>query len=311
MTETRDRGSAMPIAIGFPEPLAVWALFASCWAAVLVTYSRFPADELYAVTGSGLEGGASRLLVFLNFPTALAAIALVAVVYERLPGRALRVLAVAAILLCLPVFWPGVVSQSHLDARPVNAVAAIGAGLALLVTLAAEPGGERSGRGDRARIAIAAVALAAAPAWVAAELGFYLNGVPLLGRLYLSGQHRPEQSGSPALAAVVHHGDHHGLNGVLLVLTALLLSRTLAGIRSRGLRSATAGYLSLMLAYGLGNIANDFWTEQIDKRGWTRWGWPSVLEPRLGWPWLLLLVLAAAVWLVWFGQQQSVVSPDR
>jgi hypothetical protein len=285
-------------------------LFAVCWAAVFVTYSRLPADELYAVTGSGLEGGASRLLVFLNFPTALAAIAVVAVMFERLSGPAQHVLAVAAIALCLPVFWPGVVSQSHLDARPVNGVAAVGVGLALLVTLAARPGRERSGRGDRARIAIAVVVLAAAPAWIAAELGFYLNRVPLLGRLYLSGQYRPEQPGLPAFAPAVHHGDHHGLNGVLLVLTALLLSRVLPGIRRRGLRRATAAYLSLMLVYGLGNIANDFWLEQIGKRGWTRWIWPSVLEPRADWPWLVLVAAAAALWLVWFGRDER-AAPAR
>ena len=301
-------GSSVPSASGrlgsFRELLAVWLLYAVCWIAVFVTYARLPADELFAVSGSGLAGGASRLLVYLNFPTALAAIGVVAIVFEQLPSRMLRGLAAAAVALCATVFWPGVVSQSDLDARPVNAVAAIGVGLSLLLTVAARPGTERTGRGDPVRVAIAIVVLAAAPEWIAAELGFYLNRVPLLGRLYLSGQYRPEQPGLPTFAPAVHHGDHHGLNGVLLVLTALLLSRLLLGIHRRSLRLATAGYLSLMLAYGFGNIANDFWIEQIGKRGWTHWIWPSVLEPRLDWSWLALVTAATVVWLVWFGRDE-------
>ena len=76
------------------------------------------------------------------------------------------------------------------------------------------------------------------------------------------------------------------------------------------LRRATAAYLSLMLVYGLGNIANDFWLEQIGKRGWTRWIWPSVLEPRADWPWLVLVAAAAALWLVWFGRDER-AAPAR
>ena len=71
------------------------------------------------------------------------------------------------------------------------------------------------------------------PPWIAAELGFFLNRVPILGRIYLSGQYRREQPGLPPSLPAVHHGDHHGLNGVLLVLTALLLSRLLPSIAGR------------------------------------------------------------------------------
>jgi hypothetical protein len=66
------------------ELLAAWLLFAITASAVFVTYARLPTHELYNVTGSGLTGGASRALVFLNFPTALAAIAVIALAFERL-----------------------------------------------------------------------------------------------------------------------------------------------------------------------------------------------------------------------------------
>jgi hypothetical protein len=51
-----------------------------------------------------------------------------------------------------------------------------------------------------------------------------------------------------------------------------------------------------MFTYGLGNIANDFWGEQVVRRGWTSWGVPSVLEPRPTWAWFVLVVTAVAVW---------------
>jgi len=267
--------------------LAVWALFGVVAVEVLVTYSRLPARELYHVSGSGVEGGASRALVFLNFPTALVAIAMVALVYEQLPGRALRMLGVAAVLLCTPVFWPGVVDQADLDARWVNVPAAVGVVLALGLTTAR--GREaRSQRGDRVRLALAVLALLAAPAWLAADLGFFLNGVPVLGSLYETGPY------------FVHHGHHHGMDGVLLVLAALLLSRALPTIRVHALRLATAAYLALMLVYGIGNIVNDFWLEQVVKRGWTSWVFPSVLEPRLTWAWAAVVGGAVIVWLAWF-----------
>lgn len=275
------------------EPLAVWLLFAVVATEIWVTYARLPASELYHVSGTGFWAGASRALVFLNFPAALVAIALVAVVFERLPGRALRALAVVAALLCTPVFWPGVVDQADLDARWVNAPAAIGVGLALALMFAASRESRSPPHGDLVRLALAVLALLAAPAWFAAELGFFLNGVPALGRLYETGPY------------FVHHGHHHGMDGVLLVLAALLLSRALPAIRTRALRLVTAAYLALMLAYGIGNTANDFWLEQVVKRRWTSWTIPSVLEPRLTWAWAAIVAGAGAVWLAWFSREES------
>ena len=113
----------------------VWALFALVTVEILITYSRLPWNELYHVTGSGIEGGASRALVFLNFPVALVAIAVLLVLLDRLSTGVERGLAVLAIVLCAAVFWPGIVDQGKLDARPVNAVAAIGVAIALGLTL--------------------------------------------------------------------------------------------------------------------------------------------------------------------------------
>jgi hypothetical protein len=248
------------------EPLAVWLLFGVVALEILVTYTRVPAEELYHVTGSGLVGGVSRAIVFLNFPAALVAIAIVAVSYPHLPHRA-RAVALAAAALCTPVFWPGVVSQAHLDARWVNAIAAFGVFLALVVTATTKPT-PTDPRGDRARLVVGALALLASPPWLAADLG-----------LYFPGPH-------------VHHGHHHGMDGVLLVLSALLLSR-----QRSAHRPLIAAYLALMLVYGIGNIANDFELEQIVRRGWTSWQVPSVLEPRPTWAWLVIVVATVVLWL--------------
>jgi hypothetical protein len=239
------------------EPLLLWALFGVVAVEILVTYSRLPARELYHVTGSGLEGGASRAVVFVNFPVALVAIAIAALSRRRA--------ALAGALLCTPVFWPGVVKQSSLDARWVNAVAAAGVVLvfATTVTAARAPSDPR---GDRVRIGIAVLALVVALPWLAAELGFFFPG--------------PH----------VHHGHHHGMDGVLLVLSALLLSRHPAG-------AVTRAYLALMFAYGVGNVLNDGWGEQIVARGWASWSFPSVLEPGVTWAWGVLLAAAAVLWL--------------
>ena len=256
------------------EPLAVWLLFGVVAAEILVTYARVPAEELYHVTGGGLAGGLSRVIVFLNFPLALVAIAIVAISYPRLNGRG-RAVAVVAAALCTPVFWPGVVSQAHLDARWVNAIAAFGVFLAFVVT-ATTYRAPTDPRGDRARIVLAVLALLAAPPWLAADLGFFFPG--------------PH----------VHHGHHHGMDGVLLVLSALLLSRQVSAHRA-----AIGAYLALMLVYGIGNIANDFWLEQLVRRGWVSWQVPSVLEPRPTWAWLVVVVATAALWLWWISPPRS------
>lgn len=266
------------------EVAAVGALFAIVATEIFVTYWRLPASQLYHVSGTGLEGGASRVLVFLNFPTALVAIALLLLAFERQ-----RAAAAVGIALCAVVVGPGVVSQANLDAKWVNAVPALG--VAVAVTLAAgwvqRPA--PATRTDVARAAVAIAVLVVAVPWLAAELGLSFNGVPVLGTLWQSGELRA-QPGVPGLHPAVHHGHHHGMDGALLVWSALALSRISAHRRVLG------AYLALMLAYGLGEIANDFWTEQVVKRGWTTWSIPDVTRPSLSIAWGVIVLGACALY---------------
>jgi hypothetical protein len=299
-----------PIALPL-EIVAIWAFVAFESLAILVTYWRVPPHELYHVSGTGLEGGASRVLVYLNWPVALVAIPILLVLAERLPARGPRIVAGVGVALCAAVFWPGLVKESDLDARGVNAIAAIGVLLAVAVTVMAA---SRLGvldrlrwqRGDGIRLGLAVAALVLAVPWLAAELGLSFNSVPILGTLYQTGELRT-QPGMPELHPAVHHGYHHGMAGTLLVLAALALSRIVPSIAHGWLRGVLAAYLALMFCYGAGNIANDFWLEQVVKRGWMDWEIPNVTTPKASVGWGLILVGAALIWLVyvWRGRRDS------
>jgi len=274
------------------EIRAVLVLVVLDSAAVIATYSRYPASQLYNVHHSGIAAGFGRALVSLNFPWALVGIALVGLAWPRLRGP-LRIAGAAAIAMCAAVYFA--VDQANLDAKPLNAVPALGFALAVALVLAVgvapAPGHVR---GDRVRIGLAAVLIFFAAPVIAAELGFFLDGVPFLGWFFETGR-LANQPGFPQLLHAVHHGQHHGWEGTMLALVALLFSRL---PRPRVLD----GYLALMLAYGVGNLVNDDWLEQVVKRDWTPSEVPSVLTPALNWGWAAVVAGAVLVWLLWFAQ---------
>jgi hypothetical protein len=254
---------------------------------IAITYTRLDPKQLHNVSHRGLDGGLSRVLVAVNFPISLVAVALLLIALDALPAQPAWWVGAPALALCAVTAWPGVVNEDDLDARLVNLMPALGVILALALTAAAT---KRAGAGlsprmrfDTARITIAGAVLVASLPWIAAELGFFLPNV-----IFLTGRSISEPDGT-SLAAV-HHGHHHGLDGALLVSSALLLSR--ARVRSRSLATATRISVSLLFAYGSVNFAQDLWGEQIVKRGWTSRGIPPALEPRLAPIWLVTLAIA-------------------
>lgn len=281
--------------LGLGELVAVWALFTVVAFEVLVTYARLPAEQLYNVSGSGLESGAGRALVFLGYPTSLAVIALLPILVERLDHPLATTAALGTLGLCLTIGIPGVLEETDLDAKPANALAGIGVGLALLMTVVALARGGLGisapfGRGDWARVGLGLVLLLASFPWLAAELGFHAGGP-----VFLSEQLRPEP-GHPDIRAV-HLGHHHGMDGVLLAWTALLLSRVVPRMRRPRLRLALTAYLSLMLVYGLANALQDFWLEQLVKRGTTELRIPSMLRPEATPAWGAVLAAAGLIYV--------------
>lgn len=219
----------------------MWSVIALLLAAIFATYWRLPAADLYSTSVEGVRGGAGRALVQTNFPSvSLVAIALVLIAASVLPARAWW-MAAPAIALCLVTAWPGQVKQSDLDARAVNVVPALGVALALVLTVWAtrSAGAGLAPRlpGDRARMVAAVVIVLVSLPWVAAELGFFMgNSVFLTSRIVTEGDET-----LPA----VHLGHHHGLDGTVLMLFALLLSR----VRPPDVRSASVvlAYMSLMV----------------------------------------------------------------
>jgi hypothetical protein len=303
----------------FPlETAAVWALFAVVATEIFVTYSRLPPTDLYHVSGSGLAGGASRVLVFANWPLALVSIPVLVILAVRMASGVTTVVALVGIVLSAAIFWPGMVKDSNLDARPTNAIAGLGVLVALALTVLAayrlpRPARPQRQRGDVLRCIVAAAALVLSVPWIAAESGLSFDGVPVLGMLYQTGELRA-QPGVTELHPAVHAGHHHGMGGALLVLSALLLSRLLPSLASSLLRGVLGAYLALMLCYGAGNVANDVWLEQVVKRGWTDWEIPGVTTPRMTVAWGMIVLAAAAIWVVglwrWRRRPAAVVTAD-
>ena len=270
---------------GQGEALAVWAMWGAMSLAVLVTYSWVDSSELYNVSRQGLGGGLGRSVVLLNYPIVFVAAAVALVASPRCRGRPGSPPG-PAIASCALV--PFVVDQDDLDVRPANAIPALGVAVALVLTIAAA---RRSGasfaprrRGDTARIVVAVLVLLASLPWIAAALGFHFPG-----DLFMGEEIRLEDDGTPL--AAVHLGHHHGMDGALLVLTALLLSRV--RVPQPRLQLVLTLYLGLMLAYGAVNMIQDLWLEQFVKRGWTEWEIPSALVPGARPIWLVILALAA------------------
>jgi hypothetical protein len=292
--------AARPQRARLTEIWVVWALFGLAAIAVFETYWRIPPAQLWKVHDSGFVGGAGRAFVFVSFSAALAALAVLPVVADRLDDRRADIAAIVAAALCASVAWPGVQTPSHLDPKWSNTWAVLGVGSAVALTAWAAMRGRTeelapTRSGDRLRLVLGAVTLFWATPYIAAEMGFHLDGVPLLGWIFQTGKIRPEP-GSALRHAAVHYGHHHGLDGFLVVATALLVSRLVAGIRRRRLRAVTGAYLALMLVYGWTNMVNDLWTEQVVKRGWTRWQVPDVLQPSASLAWAAMIVAAALIY---------------
>lgn len=293
---------------GLSGVLALWAMWIVVAAATWATTARIPVSELYGFHGEGVLPAVGRVVVLLGWPISLAAIPMMAVALERFLARphsqrSARVVAAAAIVsivLCATVAWPGAQQGSHLDAKYINAPAALGVAIALGLTLYVLA---TCGRGDpplRTRmdvvwvVVFAAILLLSIP-WLLANLGYYAGDVAGLRRVFMSEQIVPEP-GHPHLRAV-HLGNHEGIDGVLIAVTAAVLMRSLSQMVASVRRTILTAYLPLLFAYGLGVALADGWHEQIVKRGWTAWRVPSVLHPAASWTWLVVLAAALLVWL--------------
>ena len=282
------------------DPLAViWALHGVFLALTFATYVRIDPGELYNVSRGGLAGGAGRTLVELNYPVALAALPVLGLCAARLGRPAASMLAAVGVALCALV--PFTVDQGDLDARVVNALPALGVMIAAALTVwALREGGLGRSQGtlpgDPLRLVLAVTTVLVSIPWLFAEAGLYAPDPIFADEIV------PEP-GAPALAAV-HLGSHHGTEGAVLLVTALVLSRLLPSVRGR-LAGWISASLALMLAYGTAIAAEDFWHEQVAKRGAVEWRLPNMTLPSIGWGWLGIVVAAVSIELLWLRRERS------
>jgi hypothetical protein len=215
--------------------LFAWGLFLINALMIVITYLHVPVADLYHVSEGGFTGGLGRVLVYTNFPTSLAALALIGLAVRRIrrsgmlkTNRArhtVSTIGIVAAALCLVTAVPGVVENGDLDAKPVNVIPAIGVLIALGLTIVSFRFRERyrplpwSNR-DRIGLVIIAMLTAISLPWILADLGVYIGDVPLIGRIVMS-----EEIAEGGTLPAVHLGHHHGLDGWLLVVTALTLGR--------------------------------------------------------------------------------------
>lgn len=305
MDAHRAGGSRVSLA----EVLAILVLWGMTTVGVFVAYTRVPVDELYEVSKSGPRAAAGRVLVYWNFPIAFVAIAVLGFALARLweggktargwARRVVELLAAVALLLCLVAGFPGVVDSHDLDARPINAMPAIGVAIAAALFVVAwrrGGGGARSPwqRKDNVRFALVVVLAVLALPWILAEFGFYIGDIPGLGHVFMSKQ--IVNCGDRVVA--VHLGGHHGFDGAAMAITGLVLSRAVGTLRRGWARVVLGLYVALLIAYGVANGVQDFWGEQVVKRGWATSEIPSMYRPRIAPEWGLVLIGIVVVYLL-------------
>jgi len=157
--------------------------------------------------------------------------------------------------------------------------------------------------GDRLRVALAQTLVASSVPWILADLGLYSGDLPVLRRLFLS-RETPISPGEVA----VHLGHHHGMDGTLLALTAMALSRPLHSLPHDRVQAGLSLSLSMLLVYGLSRTVEDFWNEQVVKRGRARRKPPIIVRqgrPEGRWAWLALGAGAMVVDRCWFRRRAT------
>jgi hypothetical protein len=299
MTQPEERRS------GIAEVLLIWAFLLVAAVGVATTYARTPVGQLYHTTLGGIPGGAAATVAFFSFPVGLAVIATLPIVLGRTRRDLLLACLTGAAILVAFVLWPGSLEESGIEVTPTRAVMAAGglAGLGLSLAAWRSHGSARLGRerGDRLRIAVAAALFFVGLPWIAADFGQSFDYVPGLRAIFLT----DVVPGGHGLQAV-HPGHHHGLDGVLLVWIALLVSRTLVHLAHDWVRRLLTVYLGFLLVYGMGNALQDFWTEQVVKRGLTAHQIPMFLAPSLSVPWVVMALLTpVAAWVVSLGYRPA------
>ena len=230
----------------------------------------------------------------------LIAVAIAGVVADRIPGRVTLAATFAVAAFGVVAFVTGGAEETEVEVRAVSALAILGVAIAAALTVtSARHGGvariHRSIPGDRVRVGIAILIGLVSIPWLAADLGIAVDQIPVFNRIFISEAVAPDP-GHPKPFSAVHDGHHHGMDGVLIVWSALLLTRLLPDVGGKRLRAFLSPYVALMLVFGLANAIQDFWTEQLFKRAVVSWDMPRFTRVTADPHWIVLLVIAVTAY---------------
>lgn len=284
--------------IGVGEPVAIGFGYAVVGASIAITESRLLAPDRAA---SAWAVRHRSILMFLRHPWLPAMVPLSGLAVARLHD-ARASYGIVALAGGTSVLSVTMLSRRLSPVQPVDRLAAmlVGCGSGVILRAACQFGVSVVPYplpGDALRLALGGVVVAAATPWILADLGVYVGDIPGLRTIFLS-RHSPLDPGFDA----VHLGHHHGMDGALLTLTALLASRQLFALPAGPPREMLSLATSGLLIYGLSRWGEDLWNEQVVKRGWTRRKLPIVV--RQGRPegrrvWLGLCAIAVTGHAIW------------
>ena len=129
----------------------------------------------------------------------------------------------------------------------------------------------RRATGDRARIVVAIVLVVVSIPWITAAVGVHFpQGLFLTERAVRRARRGAHEPQSTSASITRRPGSSS------LCRRCCSPGRCLTG---RRLRTCVSVLVCLMLAYGVANVVNDFWHEQVVKRGWTSWDVPEATQP--------------------------------
>jgi len=104
--------------------------------------------------------------------------------------------------------------------------------------------------------------------WIFANSGMFVSDVPVLGNIYLAKQDFNGHSS-------VHLGSHHGYKGFTFFLLMILVFTTVKYLYNKKTKIVAGLVCCYLLAWGFYNMFQDFFTEQIFKRGLVNFTFPN------------------------------------
>jgi len=104
--------------------------------------------------------------------------------------------------------------------------------------------------------------------WILATTGIFVSDIPLIGNLFMGKQ---DYKGYPS----VHLGSHHGYTGFVIFSLMILVFTTAKYLYDKRLKIIAGIGASFLFVWGFYNMFQDFFTEQIVKRGLAESGFPS------------------------------------